>query len=52
VELFMHMDPCVPGSCPICILTECPKRRSPFIKRVEWTLDSVTADSKHSAEQT
>lgn len=52
VELFIHMDPCVPASCSICALAECPERRSPFVKRVEWTLRTVTKDKKHGSEDT
>jgi len=51
MELFIHMDPCVPVSCPIRILADRPQRRSPFVKRVAWTLDTVTADSKHTVGQ-
>lgn len=49
VELFIHMDPCVPASCSICAVANCSERRSPFVKRVEWTLNTVTADRKHDA---
>ena len=47
MELFIH----VPVSCPIRILADRPQRRSPFVKRVAWTLDTVTADSKHTVGQ-
>jgi cation diffusion facilitator family transporter len=49
VELFIHMDPCVPISCSICGLTECKERRSPFVKRVPWTLESALLNKKHDA---
>ena len=47
VELFIHMDPCVPTSCSVCALPDCPERKAPFAKRVTWTLDTVLANSKH-----
>ncbi len=47
VELFVHMDPCVPRSCSICALPECPVRKQPMQGRVTWSLDTVLADRKH-----
>jgi cation diffusion facilitator family transporter len=49
VELFIHMDPCVPRSCAICALTDCPQRRTPFGKRITWTTESVLGNAKHGA---
>lgn len=49
VELFVHMDPCIPSSCSICILQDCPHRRQPFVKRLHWTLDLALRNAKHSA---
>ena len=51
VEFFIHMEPCMPSSCPICEIFDCPVREAPFIKRVPWTLATVLADKKHSAEE-
>ncbi len=47
VELFIHTDPCVPTSCPICLVSDCPVRRSPFTERITWTLESALANEKH-----
>jgi len=47
VELFVHMDPCVPASCAICRLSGCPERQRPFVCRVPWTLDTVLDNAKH-----
>jgi len=47
VELFFHADPCLPISCPICSKTDCDKRRSEFVKRLDWTLKNVLPDRKH-----
>lgn len=49
VEFFIHMDPCIPTSCPICRIMDCPVREAPFVKRIPWTLATVLANTKHSA---
>jgi len=49
VELFVHMDPCVPPSCSICALSSCPERKSDFSYRIPWTLDSTLRNAKHSS---
>jgi cation diffusion facilitator family transporter len=48
VELFIHMDPCVPASCAICALQGCPQRRAPFAHRIEWSPDTVLGNAKHA----
>jgi cation diffusion facilitator family transporter len=50
VEFFIHMDPCVPTSCPVCQIMDCPVRVAPFVKRVPWTLATVLADKKHTLD--
>lgn len=50
VECFIHMDPCVPTSCPVCSIQDCPVRQAPFIKQVEWTLATVLKDRKHGLD--
>lgn len=47
VEFFIHTDPCVPASCPVCQIMDCPVRQAPFVKRVPWTLAAVLANRKH-----
>lgn len=47
VELFIHMDPCVPTSCPICGVADCPKRQAPQRERLAWTLDTALVNQKH-----
>lgn len=47
VELFIHMDPCIPKSCAICAMPECPVRRQPLQKLVPWSLETVLANEKH-----
>jgi cation diffusion facilitator family transporter len=47
VELFIHMDPCIPKSCSICSMPECPVRQQPRQAYVQWSLDTVLANEKH-----
>jgi cation diffusion facilitator family transporter len=48
VEFFIHADPCIPISCSICTLKDCKVRQSDFVKRLDWTLDNLLPDQKHS----
>ncbi|MCW3082836.1 MAG: cation diffusion facilitator family transporter [Bacteroidetes bacterium] len=48
VEFFIHADPCLPISCPICSLKECPVRKAAFVKRLDWTLQNMLPDHKHT----
>jgi cation diffusion facilitator family transporter len=50
VELFVHSDPCLPSSCPICIKENCNVRKHNFEKRIDWTLDNILKDRKHSLQ--
>ncbi|MCO6483234.1 MAG: cation transporter [Flavobacteriales bacterium] len=50
VEFFIHIDPCIPRSCTVCQLYDCPVRQKPFVRRMPWTLESVLADRKHGVE--
>jgi cation diffusion facilitator family transporter len=47
-ELFVHTDACLDFSCPICTKTDCNVRKHPFKKQVQWTLENVLKDKKHS----
>lgn len=47
LELFVHNDPCLPISCPICTKTDCSVRQQAFQKRVEWTLHNLLENKKH-----
>ncbi len=48
VEFFIHADPCLPVSCPICPVKHCPVRQHEFIKRLDWTLENLLPDKKHT----
>jgi cation diffusion facilitator family transporter len=47
VELFIHVDPCLPNSCPLCMKFDCTYRKHAFEKRVEWKLENVAVNQKH-----
>lgn len=47
LEFFIHADPCLPISCPICVVQNCPVRKAEFVKRLEWTLENLLPDEKH-----
>lgn len=51
VELFIHADPCVPGSCSICNISSCTLRKHPFKARIDWDKNSVLKNQKHSLTQ-
>jgi cation diffusion facilitator family transporter len=50
VELFVHSDGCLDFSCSICTKSDCTVRKSPFVKRVDWTIENITSNSKHKLE--
>lgn len=50
VELFIHMDPCIPRSCSVCALKECPQRRAPFKGRIVWNATTVLGNQKHGLD--
>jgi cation diffusion facilitator family transporter len=47
-EFFIHTDGCLYSGCPICIKPDCPVRKHPFEKRVEWSLDNILSNHKHN----
>ena len=47
MELFVHSDGCQYFQCPICFKNDCPVRKHPFEKRIEWNIENVLADKKH-----
>lgn len=48
VEFFIHADPCLPSSCPICTVKNCPARKAEFVKQLDWTLENMLPDAKHT----
>jgi cation diffusion facilitator family transporter len=48
MEFFIHADPCVPKSCPICSVQNCHVRQHDQVKKLEWTKSNMLPDAKHS----
>jgi len=48
IEFFIHADPCLPTSCPVCLLSECPVRKFPFARKLDWNLENALPNKKHS----
>jgi cation diffusion facilitator family transporter len=49
-EFFLHPDPCIPSSCSICIIADCPVRQHAFTHRETWMLENVMKNRKHGKE--
>jgi cation diffusion facilitator family transporter len=47
VELFVHVDGCLPFSCKVCNKQNCNVRKHNFEKRIDWALENVLQDQKH-----
>jgi cation diffusion facilitator family transporter len=47
IEFFVHTDGCLEFSCSLCNKFDCPVRRRPFEKRVQWSLQNVLSNKKH-----
>lgn len=47
VEMFIHIDGCMPYQCKLCALEGCPERKEAFQAQLEWKVDNVWADAKH-----
>ncbi len=50
VELFIHIDACMPYQCKICSLADCPERKHPFQQQIEWRIDNLWLDAKHGQD--
>ncbi len=50
LELYVHSDGCLDFSCLICQKNDCPERKHPFQKKIEWTVQNISNDQKHDAQ--
>ena len=50
LELFVHSDGCLYFQCNICNKTNCPVRHFTFEKQIDWNVDNVLSNKKHSLE--
>lgn len=51
LEMFVHTDGCLYHQCSLCYKENCPVRKLAFRHRVEWTLENVLSNEKHSLER-
>ena len=51
VELFVHSDACQEFSCRICSKHDCLVRQHPLEQKIEWTINNISLDRKHSLQQ-
>ncbi len=49
MELFVHSDGCLDFSCAICTKTACTVRKHTFEKKIEWTMENISSNVKHTA---
>ncbi len=47
IELFVHTDGCLDFSCAICSKQNCPVRKHPFQKKINWTVENISTNVKH-----
>ena len=47
MEFFVHSDGCLDFSCSICSKQNCAVRKHPFEKRIEWTMENISSNTKH-----
>lgn len=50
IEFFIHVDPCVPASCAVCSVQDCPVRQQPWQQEIVWTVENVLLNQKHFLE--
>ncbi|MCA0382032.1 MAG: cation diffusion facilitator family transporter [Bacteroidetes bacterium] len=50
LEIFTHTDGCLPFSCRICQVQECPHRKQHFVRSIPWTLHNLFENKKHRIE--
>lgn len=48
VELFVHVDGCLPFSCKICSMPDCNVRQHPQETKLDWTPENVLQNKKHT----
>lgn len=50
IEFFIHVDPCVPASCAICSVKNCPVRQQEWQQEIAWTVENILLNQKHFLE--
>lgn len=53
IEVFVHADPCLPESCcHYCQVRNCPVRKYPKSKKIQWNAENMSKNQKHYHELT
>ncbi len=47
MEFFIHVDPCLPTSCELCAVADCPVRANDFQRQLKWDLPLIMTNQKH-----
>jgi divalent metal cation (Fe/Co/Zn/Cd) transporter len=50
VEFFIHTDGCLEFSCRICNKKDCNVRQHLQEKKIEWTVENVASNTKHTVD--
>jgi cation diffusion facilitator family transporter len=50
VEFFIHTDGCLEASCRICSKHDCAVRLHLQEKRIEWTVENISSNTKHTVD--
>jgi cation diffusion facilitator family transporter len=50
VELFVHSDGCLDFSCGICLKQNCTVRKQIFKNKIEWTIENISSNNKHTVK--
>jgi cation diffusion facilitator family transporter len=50
IEIFVHADPCLDECCAHCTIEDCPIRKSPLLKAIEWNQVNLALNQKHFNE--
>ena len=51
VEVFVHIDACMPFQCRICSMPDCKERKEPMQEKLVWDMDIVWKDSRHGKDE-
>ena len=50
-EIFVHADPCLPECCHFCRISNCPVRKHPFVKDIDWDAAKLVKNQKLFTEE-
>ena len=50
VELFIHIDGCMPYQCKLCAMPACAERKHAYRQQLVWNTSNVWTDAKHGKD--